>query len=66
MDFKMDKRYIDIEELSQYIGVSRNTIYSWIWLKKIPYFKMGKLVRFDLKEIDTWAQGNRVGVKCNA
>ena len=59
----MDRRFIDIKELEQYLGVSRNTIYSWIWLKKIPYVKMGKLVRFDLREIDIWVKGNAVTAK---
>ena len=59
----MDKRFINIEELVQYIGVSKNTIYSWIWLKKIPYIKMGKLVRFDLREIDSWVAENHVAAK---
>ena len=59
----MDRRLIDIKELEQYIGVSRNTIYSWIWLKQIPYVKAGKLVRFDLKSIDEWIQDRAVAVK---
>jgi excisionase family DNA binding protein len=59
----MDKRYIGIKDLGQYIGVSTNTIYSWIWLKKIPYVKMGKLVRFDLQEINAWVQENHVAAK---
>lgn len=56
----MERRYIGINELSEYISMSKNTIYSWIWLRKIPYVKMGKIVRFDLKEIDTWLQTRRI------
>ena len=59
----MDRRFIGIKELEQYTGISRNTIYSWIWLKKIPYIKLGKLVRFDLKEIDGWVAENHVAAK---
>lgn len=59
----MDKRFISIRELEQYTGIPRNTIYSWIWLKKIPYVKMGKLVRFDLQEIDNWVEENHVAMK---
>jgi excisionase family DNA binding protein len=59
----MEKRFIGVEELETYLGISRNTIYSWIWLKKIPYVKMGKLVRFDLKEIGSWVQENTIAAK---
>ena len=55
----MEKRFIDIKDLSEYLTISTNTIYSWIALKKIPYAKLGKLLRFDLREIDAWMDSNR-------
>ena len=48
------KRFIGVKELSNYMSVSRNTIYFWIHNKKIPYLKAGRLVRFDLEEIEKW------------
>lgn len=56
----MEKRYLSIEELAQYISVSPNTIRSWVWQRKIPCFKAGRLVRFDKVEIDNWLKDNRV------
>jgi len=58
----MEKRFIGIKELSEYLTISKNTIYSWIALRKIPYAKLGKLLRFDLREIDAWVDGNRKGI----
>lgn len=31
-------------------------------MRQIPYIKMGKLVKFDLLEIDKWVDKNRVKV----
>ncbi len=56
----MEKRYIDIKELSGYLGISKNTIYSWVWKKKIPYNKLGRLEKFDLRAIENWMKKNAV------
>lgn len=56
----MDRRFVGIEDLAQYLDISTNTIRSWIWQREIPYFKMGRLVRFDLKEIEGWLKDKKV------
>lgn len=56
----MERRYVGVIELSEYFGLSVDTLYDWVYRKKIPYFKIGRLVRFDLREIDKWAQDKRV------
>ena len=53
-----EKKFMNIDELALYLGVSRNTIYWWIATRKIPHNKLGKLVRFDQNEINTWLQSN--------
>ena len=50
----MNKRFINKEELAQYLGISVNTIRSWVWMRQIPYVKLGKLVKFDLQEMENW------------
>jgi excisionase family DNA binding protein len=56
------KRFINTEELAEYLGVGINTVRSWTFMKKIPYVKMGRLVRFDLKEIDKWIHDNKIEI----
>lgn len=56
----MDKRLIDIKELSDKINVSISTLYTWCSQRRIPYVKFGKLTRFDLKDINEWIDRNRV------
>ena len=59
----MEKRFIGTEEMAEYMDLSVNTIYSWVYSRKIPFFKIGRLVKFDLKEIDNWMTGMRVGTR---
>lgn len=54
------KRYISPTELAEYLGLSVQTVYGWIWAKRIPHFKMGKLVKFDLQEIETWMKEKKI------
>lgn len=56
----MEKRYLNVEELSQYIGVKKNTIYNWVSQRKIPFIKCGRLTKFDIKAIDKWMAESNV------
>lgn len=58
----LEKRFIGAKELSGYLDVSVNTIRSWIWQRQIPYFKIGRLVKFDVKKIEGWLKDREVKV----
>ncbi len=58
----LEKRFLRIEELSEYMGTPVATLYTWTHQKKIPHLKMGRSVRFDLREIEAWLKERRVGV----
>ena len=50
-------RLMTIEELAEYLGLQRQTIYNWLHQKKISGLKIGKVWRFDRKYIDEWLKG---------
>ena len=50
------KKLIGIKGLSEHLNVSVNTIYSWTSMKVIPFYKIGRLVKFDEIEIDKWLE----------
>ena len=56
----MERRYFNINELSDYIGIPKGTLYVWACHKKIPYLKVGKLLKFDLREIEEWLKDKRI------
>lgn len=55
-----DRLLLDIRELSELTGLSVYTLYSWINQRKIPYVKMGRLVRFEPRKIEEWIEQNSV------
>ena len=56
----MQKRLLTIKETSEYLGISVNTLYSWVSQKKIDYVKIGRLTKFDIKVIDKFIENNGV------
>ena len=57
------EKLLDISEVSDTIGVQINTLYSWIHQKKIPYIKIGRLVKFKPSDIDEWLKENSIHTK---
>jgi excisionase family DNA binding protein len=45
------QRLIDINELSQLLGISKGTLYNWVYLRRIPFIKAGRCLRFDPDEV---------------
>jgi excisionase family DNA binding protein len=42
---------IDINELSRRLSVPKGTIYNWVYLRRIPFIKAGRCLRFDADEV---------------
>ena len=38
---------IDINELSRRLSIAKGTLYNWVYLRRIPYVKAGRCLRFD-------------------
>ena len=50
----MNDRWLSVDEISEYLGVSKETIYRWLDKKKIPSHRVGKFWRFKTSEVDNW------------
>ena len=53
-------RLISIHEASTYTGLSVDTLYKMVNQRRIPYVKMGRLVKFDLGLLDEFIHKNTV------
>lgn len=56
-----DGGFLGIQDLSLYLGMKPSTIYAMVEEKKVPHYRIGKLIRFRRSEIDLWMEGNRQG-----
>lgn len=49
-------RWLSVDEVSDYLGVKRDTIYKWISRKHMPAHKVGSLWKFKRDEVDDWVR----------
>jgi excisionase family DNA binding protein len=60
----MVDRWLSVEEIARYLGVSTDTVYLWINKKGMPGHRPGKLWKFKAKEVDEWVKSG-TGEKAN-
>ena len=51
---EMEDRWLSAAEMSQYLGVSSDTVYRWIGERNMPGHKIGRLWKFRKEEVDEW------------
>ena len=50
----MDERWLSVDEIAEYLGVSKDTVYVWINEKGMPAHRMGRLWKFKREKVDGW------------
>jgi len=53
---EMGDRWLSVEEMSKYLGVSNDTVYRWIDRHSMPAHRMGRLWKFKKDEVDEWVK----------
>ena len=48
------EKWVTLKEVQAYLGVGRETILSWIAKRNMPAYKVGRLWKFKLSEVDEW------------
>jgi len=43
---------IDINELAKRLSIPKGTLYNWVYLRRIPFVKLGRALRFNPEEIE--------------
>lgn len=49
-----------MEETAKYLEIKVPTLYKWVHIKLIPYYKIGRLNKFKIKEIERWLESRKV------
>jgi len=55
----MENKWLSVDEVSEYLGVKRDTIYRWIKYKQLPTYKVGRLWKFKSEELDVWVKSGK-------
>ncbi|MDT4862031.1 excise: DNA binding domain, excisionase family [compost metagenome] len=52
----MTDRWLSVEEIAAYLGVSRDTVYAWINKRNMPAHRIGRFWKFRSDEVDEWVR----------
>ncbi|MBB3571133.1 excisionase family DNA binding protein [Rhizobium sp. BK491] len=55
----MSDRWLSVEEIANYLGVSKDTVYGWITKRDMPAHKVGRLWKFKSDEVDSWVRAGK-------
>ena len=53
------ERWSGLEEISQHLGVSKDTIRAWIKKNSVPHHKIGRQYKFKISEVDSWVESGQ-------
>ena len=48
------EKWVTLKEVQEYLGVRRETVLQWIAKRNLPAYKVGRLWKFKLTEVDAW------------
>lgn len=56
LDAGMDDRWLSVDEIADYLGVAKDTIYTWVTSKGMPGHKVGRFWKFKKEDVDAWVR----------
>lgn len=53
------EKWVNLEEIAEHMGLSKDTIRNYIKKDQIPYYRIGKQYKFKISEIDAWVESGQ-------
>lgn len=63
MENEQIERWYSMKEISEYLGITRDTALSWIAKRGMPGIKVGRTWKFKISEVDEWMRSGKTGKK---
>ncbi len=57
------EKWVTLKEIQAHLGVGRETILQWIAKRNMPAYKMGRLWKFKISEVDAWVHSGEAADK---
>ena len=53
-----EEGWVDAAEVAAHLRVTKDSIYRWVDARDFPAHRVGRLLRFQLSEVDEWVRTN--------
>ena len=50
------EKWSSLDDIAEYLGVSKDSVYRWLNNKQMPAHKIGRLWKFKITEVDEWVK----------
>lgn len=57
----MTESWLSANDIATHLRVTKDTVYAWIADKSMPAHKIGRLLKFQVSEVDAWLRGGGTG-----
>ena len=54
------EKWVNLEDIADYLGVSNDTVRGWVRQGKLPAYKVGKRYKFKYSEVDEWVRQGKI------
>ena len=54
-----NERWLSVQEIAAHLGVNRDTVYKWVQRKQMPAHKAGRLLKFQVSEVNEWVRDGK-------
>lgn len=63
---EMEDRWLSVDEIGKYLGVSSDTVYRWIDKHNMPAHRMGRLWKFKRDQVDAWVEAGGANIAASS
>lgn len=56
----MSRMLLNVDEAAEHLTVTPRFVRTLVSERRVPFLKIGKFVRFDVRDLDAWLDGCRV------
>ena len=54
------EKWVNLEDIAEYLSVSKDTVRTWMREGKLPVNKAGKRYKFKVSEVDEWVRKGKI------
>lgn len=59
-DKNITEKWVNLEDIAEYLSVSKDTVRTWMREGKLPVNKAGKRYKFKISEVDEWVRKGKI------
>ena len=60
IDKNITEKWVNLEDIAEYLSVSKDTVRTWMREGKLPVNKAGKRYKFNVSVVDEWVRKGKI------